>query len=137
MKKLFFVYGSLKAGHWNNSVLGGSKLVGEAITKANFLLTNVGFPYMVPEGAHTGDLSAPTLPVAGEVYEVCCEDTEARLDALEGVRYNHYERRTILVNCEGEDIEVETYVPCDKEEAATQRVCNIVEMDGEEVYQWA
>ena len=62
MKKYFFVYGSLKNGFWNNHVLRDSIRVGKAVTKAKFLLTDVGFPYMVPEGPHTKATGHPTAP---------------------------------------------------------------------------
>ena len=135
MKKYFFVYGSLKAGNWNNCLFGDSKLVGKAVTKAKFLLTDVGFPYMVPEGPHTEATGHPTAPVAGDVYEVCSPAVEDALDALEGVEYGHYKRAEIeaIDLSTGHIILTQTYIPCEEQDAAQYRVCN---MNEQQAYEW-
>jgi gamma-glutamylcyclotransferase (GGCT)/AIG2-like uncharacterized protein YtfP len=83
LKRLVFVYGTLKRGFWNNYLLEGSELLGEGTTLERFSLYTVGFPYAVPDGGG--------LPLRGEVYRVD-EETLKRLDALEGYP-NHYKRK--------------------------------------------
>lgn len=74
---LTFVYGTLRRGNCNNSVLGRASFVGEAVTRKPFhMLDTGGFPVIL----------GPTLdghPVRGEVY-VVDEAILARLDRLEG-----------------------------------------------------
>lgn len=136
MKKLFFVYGSLKSGFWNNSVLKDSVMVSEAVTKDKYLLTDVGFPYMIPENTHTEAVGHPTLPVMGEVYEVTSESVEASLDLLEG-RGSHYDRKTIsVVNEDNEEFEVQTYVPVDTYRASQYPVCDVLIADDNLCYNW-
>lgn len=137
MGKLFFVYGSLKFGYWNNDLLADSKRLGEFITKDKFLLTDVGFPYLVPESVHTDAVGHPTLRVVGEVYTVSSKAVEASLDALEGVSSNHYERQQIEVeSMAGDTLTVFAYIPCDREYAAKQDTCTIMKTDNEKFYIW-
>lgn len=132
-----FVYGSLKEGHWNNRVLGASKKIGEAITKAKFLLTDCGFPYMIPEQALRGSERAPTAPVLGEVWEVTSDSVMEALDALEGVGYGHYQHHTVEVyGLDGTKYEALAYVPCDVDEAAALQICKTVDLNDAEVYVW-
>ena len=130
-KTLVFVYGSLKSGEWNNYILQGSRLLGTYLTKDNFLLTDVGFPYLIPEDRLTGDRKGAGRQVAGEVYEVTEEAVLARLDALEGEGY-HYARTNIHVD--GVEEPVQTYIPCGDEQEHT--VCPLISTDGKEFYQW-
>ena len=126
--KRVFVYGSLKSGHWNNPILGNSKLLGEAVTKAKYFLTDCGFPYLIPEHALRGAGRHPTAPVAGEVYEVADEEIMDSLDALEGVGYGHYDHHNLVViDQEGNEQEVVAYVPCEPEMAARYPACKLVE----------
>ena len=70
-----FVYGSLRSGGINHSLLGSSTLVRRARTESRFELVSLGpFPALV-RGGETA--------VVGEVYEVD-RRTLAELDALEG-----------------------------------------------------
>lgn len=139
MSKLFFVYGSLKQGNWNNSLLDASELISNAVTKDEFLLTDVGFPYMVPKGAHTEATGHLSLPVVGEVYRVTSDEVEARLDMLEGVCSGHYERHILEVQdiSSKETLEVHAYIPCDVVRAAQYRVCETIKVGDDEVYRWA
>ena len=78
-----FVYGTLKRGRHNNSILGPSQFLGVFLTERRFTMYDgKGFPYVVPEGSTS---------VIGELYEVDDKILE-RLDWLEGVRANHYKR---------------------------------------------
>lgn len=43
-KALFFVYGTLKKGYWNNGHLGNAKFLGEHVTEPNYTLFDGGFP---------------------------------------------------------------------------------------------
>lgn len=72
-----FVYGTLKRGLSNHTLIAGSRFVGPAATTERFRMIADSFPVLLsfPEG----------LAVAGELYEVDTE-TRARLDHLERVR---------------------------------------------------
>lgn len=92
---LFFVYGTLKQGHWNNTILQEEIFLGEAVTYDKYVLGDVGFPYAFP--AHTVPESFPESllkPVRGELYQVSREATVRRLDRLEG-NGSHYHRELI------------------------------------------
>jgi gamma-glutamylcyclotransferase (GGCT)/AIG2-like uncharacterized protein YtfP len=77
-----FVYGTLKRGHPNNSLLEGSKFLGDAVTVLTYKAVTVpaykmvgtSFPVIMPDPSGK--------PVAGEIYTV--DDAMlARLDQLE------------------------------------------------------
>ena len=89
-KHLVFVYGTLKKGYGNHSLIGDGEFWGEAITEdSSFALTSVspygGFP-LVREG---------DKKVKGEVYLVSNKVLK-RLDQLEGVP-TMYLRKTTKV----------------------------------------
>lgn len=131
---LIFVYGTLKERYWNNSVLGDSKRVCKAYTKDKYLLTNCGFPYLIPQEALSGPVRGSTLQVLGEVYEVTSEKVMASLDILEGVRVNHYKHhKTVVIGDDGEELEVTAYVAGDPEIAEQFTPCET----NEGKYEWA
>lgn len=133
MKQIVFVYGSLKEGYWNHDVLGNSKKMSKAVTKEDFILTNCGFPYLIPLDDLADAVRHPTAPTLGELYEVCSEKVMASLDFLEGVGYGHYQhRKVVVIDEEGEEVEAIAYVPCEPEMAARYPSCEIE--DG--VYVW-
>ena len=101
MKYNIFVYGTLKRGRHNNSVLGPSKFLGVYLTERRFTMYDGrGFPYVVPEGSTT---------IVGEVYEVDDKVLE-RLDWLEGVGANHYKRIETKVFSDTEELWAWIYV---------------------------
>lgn len=132
-KKHVFVYGTLKSSHGNNRLLGDSRLMGEAVTEKEFLLTTIGFPYMIPKDSIQG---YETHPVLGEVYEVDDPDVMKSLDRLEGVDSGHYEHHTMRATLQetGETIEVQAYVPCNKESAASYASCQTINIFDQTVY---
>lgn len=84
------VYGSLRKGLGNHSVLGAGKLLGTFESQPNFTMYSVGgwYPGLVEEG---------TTSVIMEVYEVNDEDFKA-VNHLEGFYIeddpsNHYNRK--------------------------------------------
>lgn len=125
-----FVYGTLKKGYGNNRLLMDSALKGTALTCDEYDLRNCGFPYLIKESLAT------KRQVVGEVWEVD-DATLERLDRLEGVKYNHYDRVKLEVELEGEKIEVYGYQASkDTAErgAGVLPVCNVTE---EGYYEWA
>lgn len=94
---LVFVYGTLKHGYSNNSLLRTSIFLGHAITRQRYLLVNRGFPI-----AFHGDGSffMVKLPVLGEAY-LCDDAALAHMDVLEGVRSGHYQRTTTDIDLVG------------------------------------
>lgn len=119
-----FVYGTLKSGHGNNTLLRNTKKLGVASTVSHFTLTNCGFPYMFKgEERH---------PVRGELYEVD-EETLSNLDLLEGVEVGHYSRGIIRTRLQetGEEIVAWAYT-VGSDTGNRFLICPVV--DGE--YQW-
>lgn len=118
-----FVYGSLKKDRWNHHVLGASEFVADAVTRERFLLTDVGFPYMVPETDNSTQTSSEK--VVGEVYKVIDPEVLDNLDGLEGVSHGHYKHYHTTVDAGGDTpIDVMTYVPVDSDRACQNLVCN-------------
>jgi gamma-glutamylcyclotransferase (GGCT)/AIG2-like uncharacterized protein YtfP len=86
---LVFVYGTLKYGQKNHSLLQKSKYIGEATTCNNYLLYDLGpYPCLVETRPGKGK------NIKGEVWQVN-EDTMKRLDVLEGVECDLYKRTRI------------------------------------------
>jgi gamma-glutamylaminecyclotransferase len=87
-----FVYGSLKRGFHNHSVLDGAKFAGEATLNPKYTMYSLGgYPAIVPDGKHPSQ-------IIGELYEVDNAGL-ARLDMLEGYP-SYYNRRKEIVNTE-------------------------------------
>lgn len=87
--KLVFVYGSLKKGLHNHSVLGNSTLKGKGDTLEKFTMVSLGsFP-----GIHK---DIKTSVIVGEVYEVT-DDVARDLDMLEGYP-SFYDREDTVIN---------------------------------------
>lgn len=81
-----FVYGSLKRGKLNHTMLGDSKFLGEAQSVDKWAMIDRhdgAYPYLL--GEYEGGLN-----VIGEVYEVD-EDTKEVLDILEGTPIHYME----------------------------------------------
>lgn len=94
---LVFVYGSLKRGEWNNSLLESSDFICEHTTQEVFCLVDCGFPYAVPKYSVFYEEDYEFHPVRGEVWQIDSVDTFYRLDVLEG-HPNHYHRVPIWVD---------------------------------------
>jgi len=91
MNELVFVYGTLKRGYGNHSVIDreGNQFVSEAFLRGPFKMISLGaFPGVVE------DTSLPDAEIQGEVFRVA-EDNMAALDALEGNGrfYTRYQRQ--------------------------------------------
>lgn len=133
MTQHVFVYGSLKSGKWNNPVLGGSKKVTDVVTVEDFLLTDCGFPYLIPEEALGDSVRGLAAPVRGELWSVTEDEVMESLDALEGVGWGHYQHKSISVYTgDGKVLEALAYVPCEPEAASQHELCPLVEG----VYEW-
>ncbi len=93
VKKLFFVYGTLRKGQSNNPLLRSSKHLGEGVSVQRCPFWDVGFPYLLTLPVADDH---PMLPVRGDVYVVEDESVEESLDRLEGVP-DHYHRSSLDV----------------------------------------
>lgn len=96
-----FVYGTLKRGNRNHSLLEKSEFVGSASTKGSLYDTGP-YPIMVP---------TITGIVFGEVYKINY-DLLTELDEHEGVPYNIYKRisRNVIVLSTKEVLRAYVYV---------------------------
>lgn len=88
---LFFVYGSLKRGYWNNRWLGDAEFVTEAISYKEFLMVAQGVPFILGEEQLPEQYHRFLAPVEGEVWKGD-EETMKQLDLLEsnGVMYDRF-----------------------------------------------
>ena len=149
-RDLMFVYGSLKQGYWNNSVLGDSKFLGEFITAKGGHMVDVGFPYLVfgdeipisPWEFPTHDSIAPYRShcAKGELFYVPDSEIKLRLDRLEG-QGSHYKRRNIVVSsCDlmgyDNDVEATVYTPVDSISVLTNRAASKEEYKHRTVWNW-
>jgi len=101
---LVAVYGTLKRGYWNHSVMkeAGGEYVGDGITLDTGYLFNVGFPYWLPKKlADSLHLDIATEPkhLIVEVYKV--KDLEP-LDILEGYPTHYTRENTPVFLLEGD-----------------------------------
>jgi gamma-glutamylaminecyclotransferase len=105
MKRLIFVYGTLKRGFGNNTLLARAKLLAPATTVQKFKMYSYGgFPAVFESNEDC------TAHVAGEIYEVSDENTMANLDGLEG-HPDWYRRTPVVVeDDDGNYCEAEMYV---------------------------
>ena len=84
--KLVFVYGSLKSGYFNHSLLSNAEFISNHITEAKFTLVNLGrYPAVLCNGKTS---------IQGEIYCIN-KATFFALDKLEGYP-DFYDR--ILIN---------------------------------------
>lgn len=128
-----FVYGSLKEGYWNHSVLQDSGFITTATTCKKFNFHTCGFPYMHEYGA-----VEERMKVHGELYEVTSDEVMEDLDSLEGHPY-HYQRSYIRVKPDGSDfhLPVITYIPSDPSFVEGLSVCeSYITVDNEQAYRW-
>ncbi|CAA7014595.1 unnamed protein product [Microthlaspi erraticum] len=103
-KKLIFVYGTLKRNHTNHFLLedlitqNDAVFVGQRTTRLQYpLVTGLyGIPYLINQ-------SESGKRIRGELYSVSDRGL-ARLDELEGIKVEHYERLPIEV-VEDEEVE--------------------------------
>jgi len=95
---LMFVYGTLKQGNCNNSILASSKFIGRAVTKESLNIKSVGVPIVVMP--FTNAMRNTAKPIIGEVYEVP-KRTVRIIDVLEG-HPELYKRTMIDIELKGE-----------------------------------
>jgi gamma-glutamylcyclotransferase (GGCT)/AIG2-like uncharacterized protein YtfP len=88
-----FVYGTLQRGRHNHRILEGATFLGKAVTVRKFGMTDVGFPFMLPDQA--------VAPVVGELFDIGDDaNCLARLDGLEA-EGRMYDRVQGMVECNG------------------------------------
>lgn len=92
------VYGTLRSGEGNHSLMGNSKLLDIIRLRGYVMYTNGGFPYSVP-------VDDDNKSIVGEIYHVN-KAVLSDLDSLEGVSFKHYDR----VPAKGYT-DVELYIP--------------------------
>lgn len=119
---LFMVYGTLKAGHYNNYILAdaGATLVGPA-TVEGFTLWEIPqcYPMATP---------APDGRITGEVWDVPTDGPAiARLDRLEGVP-RMYTRETVTTT-DGREVQLYVYAS----DPVAQRLVHVGEVWPKEV----
>lgn len=100
---LVFVYGTLKKGEGNSSLLSFSEFLGERTTKEGYLLVASGFPFMVPRDVLSSleeygeDLKEEWIkPVKGHLFRLDSERTLGSLDMLEGEGHFYHRRQIEL-----------------------------------------
>jgi gamma-glutamylcyclotransferase (GGCT)/AIG2-like uncharacterized protein YtfP len=128
-----FVYGTLKNGYGNNRLLQGETFIGEAVTIPHeYTMIDGGFPYVLLGGV---------FHIKGELWAVEHEDTILSLDALEGVRYDHYKRHITdvkLVKANGDVYSAIMYVASDNTQKMIEshKSTHMVPIDKTNVCEW-
>ena len=90
LPRFVFVYGTLKKGFWNHTILAKTKLVGVFETAQNkFGLLDSGFPVLI-------DKKTNGAVIRGEVYEVTEPSVLLRLDRLESEGSMYFRRPITL-----------------------------------------
>lgn len=100
-----FVYGTLKKGKHNHTLMEDSSFVGEGVTSETFFMWDVGFPHVFEDKVYD---CQPHAPVRGEVYSVN-DEVLRNLDWLEGVPH-HYDRRIVEVKVGDEVMSAYMYI---------------------------
>ena len=123
-----FVYGSLKNGYGNHSLLNGSEFINIATTVDKFIMIDLGaFPAVIDFG---NDNDRNTI--SGELYLV--NDTVLeRLDQLEG-HPDWYQRRVVNINNNGDNENAYMYIMQEDsfQDITTLTVCDV----SNGVYNW-
>jgi gamma-glutamylcyclotransferase (GGCT)/AIG2-like uncharacterized protein YtfP len=102
-----FVYGTLRRGQSNHSLLEMSKFIGEAATlKTYWMITTGVFPVVLD--AVPDDFGLPPLSIAGEIYHVD-DATLAQLDRLER-EGRSYDRKVTDVYEAGHKVQAHIYI---------------------------
>lgn len=103
MNRYVFVYGTLKRGGHNHSVLGHSKFISDGVTEELFTMYDGPFPIVTDEvrEGYSGH-------VEGEIYLVDDEEVWKALDILEGVPYL-YIRKDVKVDADWRYDETDSY----------------------------
>jgi gamma-glutamylcyclotransferase (GGCT)/AIG2-like uncharacterized protein YtfP len=97
----FAVYGTLRKGYGNHSLLLGTNFIGAGLTSEPYRLTANGIPFVSKE--------SPVSKVKVEVYETDNEDIISDVDSLEG-HPRFYRREEIFVDLEdGSKVSAELY----------------------------
>jgi len=102
-KRLLFVYGSLKRGFDNHSMLKGATYAGEAKTLqpySMFVETHGQYPYLLK--------NRPFHQIEGELYEIESDELWKRIDEFEGVP-DYYSRETIIVVADAKHYQAQAY----------------------------
>lgn len=118
-----FVYGSLKTGKWNNSLMSMCAYVSEDETDTSYILGDVGYPYAFPLSSVPEKYRRFMMPVRGELWYVYDPASLVDLDLLEGHPV-HYKREIIRLKS-GEKAWM--YIQYDWSLADNCNTCNIVE----------
>jgi gamma-glutamylcyclotransferase (GGCT)/AIG2-like uncharacterized protein YtfP len=127
---IVFVYGTLKQGKNNHYLLEGSKSLGLAATYEKYLLQAAYFPFAIHEENAEGE---QCLPIIGELYDID-RHTLGVLDTLEGEgeMYNRCSRPFFTLNGALTNAFIYEYPKLTK-----YSVCPIVDIAGDQYYQWS
>jgi gamma-glutamylaminecyclotransferase len=106
-----FVYGSLKRGYWNHSLLSDfhAEFKGETVSEQRYhmlsgrIMLSGSFPVVLDDGP-----AQTARPVTGEIYHVS-DECLGRLDRLEGVP-DSYERKIADVTENGQPVKAFIYI---------------------------
>jgi len=120
------VYGTLKKGHGNHSLLRTARFIGEGVTEnPDYVMYDGPFPYVA--------FQYPGKRIQGEVYEVD-DGTLNRLDDLEGVDYDHYIKCRVSINVNGKSEECYIYLASEKTKKQINEL--YLKVIGGEVLSW-
>lgn len=100
---LLFIYGTLKRGHCRHQAMAGQQFIADVATEPHYRLVSCGnYPGLV----HA--VNGKGLSIRGELWNVneACLD---RLDRIEGVDEQLYERTAVKLSGQYASLDVQTY----------------------------
>ena len=100
MKKLLFVYGTLRQGQGNHRLIQRCEFIGMAATVRAYTMKASGIPFVLKD--------PPRTHIRGEVYRLDTRELSS-VDRLEGHPRN-YRREEIPVLIDGQDFPVSAWI---------------------------
>ncbi len=117
-KEYLFVYGSLKRGFENHSILSTAKYISKAQTTSKFAMfieDNHNYPYIIESQKVIG------MNIDGELYEIINKDTLNKVNAFEGVPF-HFKCEDIYVQTDkNKSIKAKAYILATKKIPLNQK----------------
>lgn len=104
-KVYLFVYGSLKKGFENHTILSDANYISKAKTSSKFAMykeDNQNYPYIIKDNSIGQNID-------GELYEITRKDLLKKVDEFEGAP-EYFKRADIIVKTRSKKVKAKTYI---------------------------
>ncbi len=108
-KTYLFVYGSLKRGFENHSILSEAKYISKAKTTSTFAMyleDDRNYPYIIKDTTSTGS------SIDGELYEIMRKDLLDKVNTFEGVP-DYFKCSDVYVQTRSKKVKAKAYILAD------------------------